>query len=509
LIRAALRGAGTFVWEWDIPSDRLGDIDEGFEQLGYPPSAARSTQQDWDALIHPDDRNANHAAYLRHASGAAASYEHSYRARAADGRWRWLQERGRIVEWCADGAPLRMVGTQVDITERRRAQTEAQAATARLHKIARHVPGALFQYQQQADGFGRFLYISERSAALFGLAPGEVTDDAAAMLRRIAPDERQAVIDSIAASAGSQQPWVREFTVHRRDGALRRIRAASTPQREADGSTVWHGYFEDVTEARALARARHDQRLAEAANRSKTEFLSRMSHELRTPLNAVLGFAQLMEIDADPPLPVAQRRRLALIRQSGDHLLALIDDLLDLTSIEAGRVPLALGAVALGPLVDDGLAMVQAAAGRHDLRLRREPADASAELCAWADRRRLRQVLLNLLTNAVKYNRPGGSVTVRLDTIGASARLQVQDTGMGLTPDECAHLFEPFNRLRQAKGEIEGTGIGLTLSRGLVTLMGGTIEVQSTPGVGSSFSVLLPLPSPSPLPVAAPGSAAS
>ncbi len=491
LIRAALRGTGTHVWEWDIPSDRLGDIDEGFEQLGHPRRPGRRTQHDWDALIHPDDRAANHAAYLRHASGAAPFYEHSYRALAGDGSWRWLQERGRIVEWAPDGTPQRMVGVQADITEQRRAGAEASAAIARLGKIAAHVPGALFQFQRDDGGFARFPYISARCITLFGLQPDDLAQDATKLLRLITPAQRDMVMAGIDASAEALLPWVQEFQLRRPDGSQRWIRGSATPQRESDGQVLWHGYFEDLTEWQALARADHGQRLAEAANRAKNEFLSRMSHELRTPLNAVLGFAQLMALDTAAPLPAGQQRRLALIRQSGEHLLAMIDDLLDLTSIEAGRLPLALQAVALRPLADDALAMVQAAAQRQDLLLHCEGDDS---VQAWADRKRLRQVLINLLSNAIKYNRLGGQVRVRLARSAGQALVEVQDTGHGLSADECAQLFEPFNRLGQAHGPVEGTGIGLTVTLGLVSMMGGQITVQSTPGEGSCFSVRLPLP---------------
>jgi signal transduction histidine kinase len=490
LVRAALRGAGTFVWEWNIASDRLGDIDEGFAQLGYPQAPGRRTQKEWDALIHPDDLAGNHQAYLRHATGAADDYEHVYRARAADGSWRWLHERGRIVEWSADGAPLRMVGMQADITSRRLAESAATAANQRLGKIAAHVPGALFQFQRADDGFGRFSYISERSVALFGVCPEELAADASRLLRRVDMAQRAAVMASIDASGVSLLPWVQEFQVHRPDGAVCWIRGSATPQREPDGQVLWHGYFEDLTEWRALARADHRQRVAEAANRAKNEFLSRMSHELRTPLNAVLGFAQLMGLDAAAPLADVQQRRLALICQSGEHLLAMIDDLLDLTSIEAGRLPLAPQAIDLRPLADDALAMVQAAAVRPDLALACE----GSGLQAWADRTRLRQVLINLLSNAVKYNRPGGRVLVRLLQADGQAVLQVHDTGLGLTEAECAQLFEPFNRLGQAQGPVEGTGIGLTITHHLVRLMGGHITVQSTPGTGSCFAVHLPMP---------------
>ncbi|HSW07077.1 ATP-binding protein [Aquabacterium sp.] len=490
LIRAALRGAGTFVWEWDIATDRLGDLDQGFAQLGYPLPEGGSTQSDWDRLIHPEDREANHGAYLRHAHGQAAVYEHSYRARAADGQWRWIQERGRIIEWNAEGQPQRMVGIQTDVTDRRAAEAAAEAAMSRLVKIAAHVPGLLFQFQWRADGHGSFPYVSERCEALLGVPAAALVADAAAMLRRIDFADRGVMLDSIRDSARRMAPWQLKFRVHRRDKALRWIRGSATPQLGPEGSVVWHGYFEDATEALTIEQAQQDRAGAEAANRAKTEFLSRMSHELRTPLNAVLGFAQLMEVDTSQPLAEDQRRRVGLIRESGEHLLAMINDLLDLTSIEAGRVTLQPEPVLLDPLIEDCLAMVRAGAQRDDVSLLHDPATG---LGLHADRKRLRQVLLNLLSNAIKYNRRGGQVRVQ-----AAAReagwllLEVRDTGVGLTETEIAQLFQPFNRLSQARSTIEGSGIGLAVTHALVALMGGRIEVQSTPGRGSSFSVLLP-----------------
>ena len=489
LIRAALRGAGTFVWEWHIPSDRLGDIDEGFTQLGHPPSQQRRNQADWDALIHPDDRAGNHTAYLRHAGGETAVYEHIYRARAADNSWHWLHERGRIVEWQADGSPLRMVGVQSDITEQRRAESAANAATLRLGKIAAHVPGVVFQYQMDNTGFARFPYISDRCLALFGALPEDLARDASNLLRRVNPAQRAQVLAAIVASARSLQPWVSEFEVRRPDGVVQWVRGSATPQREADGQMMWHGHFENVTDWRVLAQAAEGKRLAEAANRSKTEFLSRMSHELRTPLNAVLGFAQLMALDTRTPLAAAQQRWLGLIRQSGEHLLGMIDDLLDLTSIEAGRLALALDVVDVLPLARDAVAMVQAATLQHHITLH---CQASGPVQAWADPKRLRQVLINLLSNAVKYNRPGGQVLLHLAQADGQTTLAVQDTGIGLDSADLAALFEPFNRLGQAHGPIEGTGIGLAVTQGLVQMMGGRITVQSTLGVGSCFTVTLP-----------------
>jgi signal transduction histidine kinase len=280
------------------------------------------------------------------------------------------------------------------------------------------------------------------------------------------------------------------------------VMGTSSPQREPDGRTVWHGYLQDVTERRELEEARQAAAVAAAASRAKSEFLSRMSHELRTPLNAVLGFAQLLEIDEREPPTEGQRRRLRHIREAGDHLLQMIGELLDLTRIESGTMTLAAEAVPLRSLVEEALTMVQTDADAAQVRLELQlqgPLEGLAEtprrgdLVAQADRTRLRQVLLNLLSNAIKYNRPGGGVVVLLDRDPSGAvRLQVRDSGQGIAEADLPRLFEPFHRGRQAGGPIDGTGIGLSLSRSLVVLMGGRIEVDSTVGVGSVFTVTLP-----------------
>ena len=501
LIRAALRGAGTFVWEWDIRSDRFSDTDEGFAQLGHPLPEGGATQHDWDALIHPDDRAENHEAYLRHVRGETSVYESSYRALAADGQWRWLAERGRVVEWDAAGEPLRMVGIQSDVTERREVEDAAATAMGRLSKIAAHVPGMLFQFVRRPDGSTYFPYVSERCVPLLGVPAEALVADAAAMLRRIDFEDRQAMLDSIESSARSFAPWQLSFRVHRPDGELRWIRGQATPQAGPGDCITWHGYFEDVTEAMTVEHAHQLRAAAEAANRAKTEFLSRMSHELRTPLNAVLGFAQLLEVDPASVLAPEQRRRVGLIREAGEHLLAMINDLLDLTSIEAGRLTLLPEPVPLDQLLQDGAAMLHASAVEAGVQV---SLDCPPGLVLHADRTRLRQVLLNLLSNAIKYNRRGGQVALSAwRHADGSTTLEVEDTGVGMSREELAQLFQPFNRLSHAHGPIEGTGIGLAVTQALATLMGARIEVHSAPRVGSTFRVIWPArvpPSPPPAP---------
>ncbi len=360
LIRSALAGAGTFVWEWWIDSDWLTDIDQGLRLLGYPAHGGSHTQEHWTALIHPDDRGDNHEAYLRHERGEVEVYEHAYRIRAVDGRWRWMLERGRIVDRAPDGRPLRMVGTQTDITERRE-----------------------------------------------------------------------------------------------------------------------------------LERAREEAAEAQAASRAKTEFLARMSHELRTPLNAVLGFTQLMQLDrAEPPRP-EQQRRLQLIREAGEHLLHMINDLLDLTRIESGGLALAPSRVELRELVLQVSALLSDAAARQGVSLELLPGPL---LGIDADRTRLKQVLINLVSNAIKYNKSGGRVAVTVEPAGdGTVLIAVADTGVGIAEEHLARLFEPFQRGPHERSGIEGSGIGLALTQALVLRMGGTLGVHSRPGEGSVFRVRLPV----------------
>jgi PAS domain S-box-containing protein len=495
MIRDALEGGGTFVWEWDIDSDQLSDIDEGLQQLGYDAQELGRTQDDWNRLIHPDDVADNHEAYLRHARGETDHYEHAYRIRAHDGRWRWYQERGRIVEWHADGRPRRMLGTQTDISEQREREQAASLLSARLERLALHVPGMLYQFELDANLVPRFPYMSERAHALLGVDPARAALDAAELMNRIDPADRDSVTASIIESAHALTLWDREFRVHAAPDRLRWIRATSSPMRRADGSIVWHGYMQDVTELRELERARQDKAAAEAANRAKTEFLSRMSHELRTPLNAVLGFSQLLEIDRADRLSDGQRRRVKLIREAGEHLLQMIGDLLDLTRIESGSVQMQLDAVPLRALAEEALDMLRPQAEAAKLQLRLQLQDEG--LAARADRTRLRQVLLNLLSNAVKYNRAGGSVDLIIapapPTDGQTwLSISVQDSGVGIDAADMLHLFEPFNRLSQARGTIEGSGIGLSVTRALVTLMQGRIQTRSQLGVGSTFEITLP-----------------
>ena len=239
-----------------------------------------------------------------------------------------------------------------------------------------------------------------------------------------------------------------------------------------------------------LERSNQDLALASAAadeaNRAKSKFLSNMSHELRTPLNAILGFGQLLDQNNGSGMtPEKHHAFVDHIVQAGHHLLALINDILNFAQIEAGQLSLSLEPVALDDVLDECATMMEPIATKRDVDLQMPK---SVRLVVQADRTRLRQVLLNLLSNAIKYNREHGSVVVHCQVVDSGqVRVTVQDTGIGLSPEQLAALFQPFNRLGQEAGTQEGTGIGLVVTKHLVELMGGQMGVTSEKGTGSAF----------------------
>jgi signal transduction histidine kinase/CheY-like chemotaxis protein len=235
-----------------------------------------------------------------------------------------------------------------------------------------------------------------------------------------------------------------------------------------------------------LGQARKE---AERANEAKSEFLSSMSHELRTPLNAILGFGQILASETLPKTAAQQKEFVSHILKAGRHLLALINEILDLAKIESGGVALSPEPTFIAEVMAECHKLAEPLASQRGVRMVYPP---ESRICVIADRMRLKQVLLNLLSNAIKYNREGGAVVVSYEvTDSQRARISVQDTGPGLRPEQVQALFQAFNRLGQEAGPIEGTGIGLVVTKKLVELMGGAIGVASTVGAGSVFSIEL------------------
>lgn len=231
---------------------------------------------------------------------------------------------------------------------------------------------------------------------------------------------------------------------------------------------------------------------SEKASASKSEFLSRMSHELRTPMNAILGFGQLLEFDTDEPLSNFQKSRVKEIQKAGKHLLELINEILDLSRIESGLLTLSIEDILLSNVIDDVLSLISPLAEKQNIKIV-NLISHQPDLLVQGDFTRLKQVILNLMSNAVKYNKKGGSITLDFQKSDADKiSIAISDTGEGISEDNLKQLFQPFNRMEAENSAVEGTGIGLTITKQLIELMNGNISVQSTPGKGSCFSIEIP-----------------
>jgi PAS domain S-box-containing protein len=313
------------------------------------------------------------------------------------------------------------------------------------------------------------------------------------------PDDRDALWARCQASLDARVPCHNEYRIIDKTGQTRWVweRAAGIYDTEGKLEAI-EGFIQDITARRNAEEAERtsaqsmlDKRNAEAASRAKTEFLNRMSHELRTPLNGILGFSQLLQLDENEPLSAAQRDGIQLIQDAGTHLLQLINEMLDLSRIEAGRVELTLAPIRVADAVRECIALVQPMANARNVRIADET--GSPPLAVLADALRIKQVLVNLASNAIKYNRPGGSVRIFCTELsGGRVEIGVEDDGIGLTPQQLENLFQPFNRLGLDQAHSEGTGLGMVITKGLVEVMGGEISVRSAPRHGTVVSIRLP-----------------
>jgi signal transduction histidine kinase/ActR/RegA family two-component response regulator len=440
--------------------------------------------------IHPEHR-AMIGKWEAAADAGSRQLAGDFKIMRANGEERWIaMQLGMQVD---DHHGHRIwFGMLQDVTDRQHMAQRLHERDLLLKSLGRNLPGIIYKVWVSPQGEPHMQYVSAQVKQLYELPADTPPNDWNRHYERIHPDDAAGVRQLLTTEGlDSSKPVSYEYRVLLPSKGLRWLAGQAMPMTEPDGSVSWYGYTSDVTEQKLYADAVISAKAAERANQAKSEFLSRMSHELRTPLNAVIGFAQLLQMDRSQVFGDTQRGHVRLIEKAGQHLLSVLSDVLDLSRIEAGRLPLDMSAQDCRHVVDDALQMVSDLARRHRITLRDD--DIAPHLTVQADRVRLRQVLVNLLVNGIKYNRPGGEVTVNGWSDGGRVVLEIRDSGIGLSADQRAHLFEPFNRLGAERSGIEGTGIGLVIVQRLVTLMQGDIEVESTPGQGSCFRIWLPL----------------
>ncbi|HET7864301.1 MAG TPA: PAS domain S-box protein, partial [Burkholderiaceae bacterium] len=499
--RLGMEAAGAGLWDCHVRQEAVHASPECARIVGLQPTDLSPTLAFWRERAHPEDLQASQSSLQAHLEGQVPQLRMEARLRHEQLGWRWTVLCGRIIDRDDQGRPLRALGTLVDIEERKCAEAALLDREEKFRGIAEMNVDVIFQLIPP----GVFSYVSPAVRALFGAAPEDWLSSALA--DQVAPESRERATRLFARVMAGETVRNFELSAPRRDGSLLALEANATPIHQGAHVVGVQGVLRDITERRLAEEALRDanRRLetrvrertvaleaardeAERANRAKSEFLSRMSHELRTPMNAILGFAQILETSG---ADARQQRWVSEIRQAGEHLLELIDELLDLARIEVGRLNARLEPVDLQPVIHEAAAMCGMAASGRQVTLKLERLDEG--LAVVADRTRLRQVLLNLLSNAIKYNHPGGHVDIVCHRAAPGRlRLTVRDTGIGLSPEQIAGLFQPFERLGREESGIQGSGIGLALSKQLAELMHCSLGAESLPGLGSSFWIEMP-----------------
>jgi len=370
-------------------------------------------------------------------------------------------------------------------------RSQAQAALRDREQLLRSVLNAVPIGVLVLTAKGRVLDANPRLESMFGLTPEALRSMPFGAL--IDPsDHARAITEQQGLLQGHSSIARVRLKLRRGDGSDFPAMVAAVALRDAHGQVQrFVAVLEDITEQLRLEASSRELERVEAASRAKTEFLSRMSHELRTPLNAMIGFAQLLGLDRNPALSSSQADWARQIQKAGWHLLEMINETLDLARIESGSVKLSPESIVLPAMLAGCHALVEGAARSRNIEWREQVLPGAERVLA--DPTRLKQVLTNLLSNAVKYNRDRGQVQVlaRPDPSGEVV-IEVRDTGPGLTPEQLGQLFQPYNRLGREHSGIEGTGIGLVISRRLAGLMGGRLDASSEPGVGTCFELRLP-----------------
>ncbi|UZJ45113.1 PAS domain-containing protein [Marinimicrobium sp. C6131] len=492
--RRIFNGSGYGFWEWDLTSNRI-DWSGGFwESLGFN-DEDKIRISDATALpeyIHPDDRDHMLEAVREHLR-SGEPLNTAYRILTKRGNYVWTQARANSIR-DKYGRVMYISGVNFDITELKNVEAALRESEARQARIIQASNDGIWEWYADRKGF----HFSNRCWEHAGY---DEKDDVvirgqnrlSVWRSHIHPQDLPKFDQTLADHMAGRAPFDIEYRIFGKDGDIRWIRARGRASFDTEGNPVrMSGTNMDITDIkRAEERVVQAKDAAEKANQAKSDFLSSMSHELRTPLNAILGYAQLFQYDNN--LTDSQMDNAREIRKAGEHLLQLINDVLDLAKIESGRMTFSLEPVLVSRVVAECFTLIQPQADAGGIKLNADMKRLESTYVV-ADNVRLKQALLNLVSNAVKYNQVGGEVAVSLSERDDNRlRITVRDTGQGIPASRQHEVFQPFNRLNAEYSKVEGSGVGLVITKQLVEMMGGKLSFESTEGVGTEFWMDLPL----------------
>lgn len=513
-IDTALNRGRCGLWDWDLARGRIFWSHSMFAILGLEPRDDLLTFGEISALVHPDDVRLYELA-TQIADGKTASIDRAFRMRHARGDWVWLRVRCEIIR-PADGHGLHLIGIAVDITEQKNLMEQTLAADLRLRDAIETIPEAFVLW----DAGNRLVLCNSKFQQLHNLPDEAIRSGTAYDL--VLAAGRRPVVRTTETSDPLANRGARTFEAQLEDGRWLHI----SERRTKDGGYVSVGT--DITaiklhesklvdserrlmatvadlqtsqqaletQAQQLAvlaeKYAEEKTRAEEANQAKSKFLANMSHELRTPLNAIIGFSEIMESGMFGPLGTEKYDEYCRdIRESGKYLLDVINDVLDMSKIEAGRMRLDLEQLDLERLLSEATRVITPRAQEKNIELisRIQP-----DVRLVADRRAVKQIVLNLLSNAVKFTPTGGRIRLRGRVCAGSMIISIADDGIGIPKDALKRLGRPFEQVEsQLTKSHQGSGLGLAISKSLTELQGGNLRIRSRPGVGTVVVVGLPL----------------
>jgi two-component system cell cycle sensor histidine kinase PleC len=505
----AFAGARCGIWDWDLTANRVYWSSAMFDMLGLRQPSKRLSPSEIKQLAHPDDVNAIDD-IIGAASRASRSYDTAFRLRHVDGSYVWVRAKGQV--WGGGRiAGERLVGITIDITEQKLAEAREHDANDRLRDAIESIGEAFALW----DGDNRLVTANNKFLEFLQLPDNAIAEGTTLEDVMIAagigsdwpraggleesvweirlPGGRWLQISERPTQAGGHVNVGTDITAIKvQESALTTNKSAlekTVRDLEASRLKLQHQARQlvDLAEKYASEKTR-----AESANRSKSEFLANMSHELRTPLNAIIGFSEIMEGSMFGPLGSPKYTEYAHdIHSSGQHLLELINDILDMSKIEAGRMTLEKQPTDLAKVIDESLRLVS---GRAEIASVKVLNQAGALPEIEADKRAIKQVLLNLLSNAIKFTPAGGDIRVESMANDSDVTISVTDTGIGIPAHALPKIGRPFEQVEsQHSKKHKGTGLGLALSRSLVEMHGGTLKIASTEGVGTKVTFTLPV----------------
>lgn len=500
------------LWDWDMVRGKMYWSRSMYDMLGYEPCDTMLSFGEVDEIIHPEDGDLFELAN-RIVAREIDHIDQVFRMRHADGQWVWMRARAQVMD--PEAPEIQLIGIAVDVTEQRHLALRSEAADLRLRTAIENINESFVLW----DSAQRLIMCNSKYQQDNGLSDRDVMPG----VTRASLEERMLAFASERRLANTNGPqggatferqlsdgrWLQVNELRTRDGGIVSVGSDITQiklhqEKLVDSERRLMATIHDLSLARRSEEERSSELVdlnrkymketerAEAANRAKSEFLANMSHELRTPLNAIIGFSELMEQGLFGPLGSERYEEYATdINSSGKYLLGVINDILDMSKIEAGQFSLDQEQIDLGPLISETVRVVSLQAAQKAITVETRIADA---LTLFADRRAIKQIVINLLSNAVKFTGQGGHISVRARNTSGALVLTIEDNGCGIPKAALGKLGRPFEQVQnQFSKNHAGSGLGLAISRSLAELQGGALKIRSTEGVGTIVSVRIPV----------------